>query len=334
MCGPRREMRLAHLKLGPPNCTNRRSSPDAKSAQKMSSIENTEILMEFIFNIIPTENDLLNAAKNAAYTTAILAFIFGIFRKTVFDFVKRSIDYRFDVKIESLKSDIKNQQNTLEYVRSFISSGRRERDAALQAKRMEAAESLIRCRDQISKLKMAVEYARILDIDYILKNSDNTKTQNFIEELIDPLEIEHNIDNIKNIDFTYPRLYLSQNSIENFDAYLLIALRAVTLLRLMSTDAPEKYKLTKQGFISNKIMKLYPNSADQFKEHGENYSFFLFEHFYDEILNSLRKELSGGHDVTNLKESAYEIAMQSHNANLAIAKAIKQQNISENVMKK
>lgn len=119
----------------------------------------------------------------SAGALTLLAFLT---RSTLTKFFTKSVEHHFEKKFEKFKAEIRDNEKELEQIRTFMSSARRERDSALQSKRFEAAESLLRSRQLIAEFSGLADYLKMLNIDEIIKRNPDPKIANFIKTLIDP----------------------------------------------------------------------------------------------------------------------------------------------------
>src|SRR5699024_596283 len=142
--------------------------------------------------------------------------------------------HRFERKLEKFKADIRNNEKELEQIRSFLVSSRRERDSAIQSRRLEAAEMLLRARHALAQLSMLVEYMKVLNTEQILNEAADPKIAEFVDLLVKPFDIDEKLKQLGCIDKTYPRLYLSEKSLKAFDAYESIILNAVMMMKFFA----------------------------------------------------------------------------------------------------
>lgn len=167
----------------------------------------------------------------SAGALTLLAFLT---RSTLTKFFTKSVEHHFEKKFEKFKAEIRDNEKELEQIRTFMSSARRERDSALQSKRFEAAESLLRSRQLIAEFSGLADYLKMLNIDEIIKRNPDPKIANFIKTLIDPFNIDEKLTSFRKIDRTLANLYLSERTIKTFEAYESIILNAVTIMKVLS----------------------------------------------------------------------------------------------------
>ncbi|MEL6023959.1 hypothetical protein RQM20_006975 [Citrobacter freundii] len=114
-------------------------------------------------------NEILKWILSVATSTSVITLALYLMRGTLIRIFTKKVEHNFEKKLETFKADIRESEKELEQIRSFIVSARRDRDVALQAKRFEAAESMMRARKSLSEFSILVEYMKGLNIDEILK---------------------------------------------------------------------------------------------------------------------------------------------------------------------
>jgi hypothetical protein len=266
-------------------------------------------------------------------STGSLGMAAYLMRDTIGSFFAKAVEHRFEKKLETFKAGIRDNEKELDQIRSFLVAARRDRDSAIQAKRLEAAEILLRARQTLSQFSMLVEYMKILNTDQILKDSGDPKIAEFIDTLTKPFDIEEKIKILGKIDKTVPRLYLSEKSLKAFDTYESIILQAAMMMKLFSIPLRDKGNLIKSGNLSKTIIELVPNSKDGFDRWGEGYAYYWSTYFHDEILRALRHEVSGADDMARDAVSVERLALDSRRAQINIRSSLEQVGLPDNLIK-
>lgn len=266
----------------------------------------------------------------SAGALTLLAFLT---RSTLTKFFTKSVEHHFEKKFEKFKAEIRDNEKELEQIRTFMSSARRERDSALQSKRFEAAESLLRSRQLIAEFSGLADYLKMLNIDEIIKRNPDPKIANFIKTLIDPFNIDEKLTSFRTIDRTLANLYLSERTIKTFEAYESIILNAVTIMKVLSLPGlkidPNLFNKEKMKAM---IIELYPQSQAGFEQYGDNHAFHLTMYFYTQILNELRNELLGNGNMIRDTEAAANLARDTRNAHINILNSLKSNDIPESIL--
>jgi hypothetical protein len=267
--------------------------------------------------------DLWNLFINLSVTSGILGFFAFLMRDTIGRYFSKAVEHRFEKKFETFKADIRNNETELEQIRSFLVLGQKDRDSAIQAKRLEAAEILLRGRQELSKLSMLVEYMKILNIEEILKDGENPKIIEFMNLLAKPMNIDESLKALQSFDKTLPQLYLNEKSMKAFDTYQIIILQAALMIKLFTLPLSNKSGLIKLDVLSKKIIEHIPSSKDAFEKWGEGYAYYWATFFFDEILRSLRHEISGADDMARDTAAVQRLAMDSRQAQANILSNLK-----------
>jgi hypothetical protein len=266
-------------------------------------------------------------------TTGVIGVAGYLLRDSLAKLFSKAIEHRFEKRLEAFKGELRDNEKELEQIRSFLVSARRDHDAALQAKRLTAAEALLRTRDHLAQLSMLVEYMKILNTEEILKDADDPKVAEFVDVLLKPFDIDEKFKQLGTFDRTLARLYLSEQSLKAFDAYQSIIMNAAMMLKLFSTPLKNKGNLIKTGSLSKTVIELVPGSKDGFDKFGEGYAYHWSTYFHDQILKSLRHEISGVDDLENATKSAESLALDSRRAQLNVRSTLEASGLPEKLVK-
>jgi hypothetical protein len=265
-------------------------------------------------------------------TSGVLAVAGYLFRETLAKFFSKAIEHSFEKRLEAFKGELRDNEKELEQIRSFLVSARRDHDTALQAKRLDAAEALLRARDHLGQLSMLVEYMKILNTEEILKDADDPKVAEFVDVLLKPFDIDEKFKQLGTLDKTLARLYLSEQSLKAFDAYQSIIMSAAMMLKLFSTPLKNKGNLIKSGSLSRTVIELVPGSKEGFDKFGEGFAYHWATYFHDQILMSLRHEISGTDDLAKAAKSAESLAVESRRAQLNVRSTLEEKGLPEKLI--
>lgn len=275
--------------------------------------------------------DFLKWVLGVITSTGFLAILAYLMRETLSKFFTKSVEHKFEKKLEVFKSGIRDSEKELEQIRTFIVSARRERDSILQAKRLEAAEVLMHLRQKLSQFTVMVEYLKMLKIDELIKSNNEPKVLEFLNTLTKPFNIDENLKVLGEIDRTLPRLYLSDKSLKVFDAYETIIIHSVSVMRLLSISL-EPGKFFKTDSLSKVIIELAPQSKAGFEKFGEGHALYWATHFYNETLQELRNELFGTAKMNNDTESAETSALDVRRAQINLRQTLQAAGLSETLI--
>ncbi|WP_213842390.1 hypothetical protein [Enterobacter hormaechei] len=273
---------------------------------------------------------LSTVLTSAALISAVVYFS----RSTISKYLGKSIEHRFDKKIEAFKSEVRDNEKEFEQIRAFMGSTRRERDSTLQAKRFEAAEILMRSRQTFGEFTIFVEYLKMLKLEEILKNKNDPKITQFIKTLTDPVDIDGKLKTIANIDKTLPDLYLSEKVKNLFNIYRSIIMNAVMIMKLLSMSGLNiNQDLFKKDVLKKMIIESVPTSASGFEKYGDSYAYLWLDYFHDQILKELRNELLGITSMSNDTEAATRLALDSRQAKIKLHESLVTNGLSEDLIK-
>ncbi|MBJ3796768.1 hypothetical protein ACJYFV_13305 [Enterobacter asburiae] len=266
-------------------------------------------------------------------STALLGVIIYFSRSALTKLIGKSIEHRFDKKIENFKSEIRDKEKELEQIRVFMASTRRERDSTLQTKRFEAAEILMRSRQFLGQFTMLVEYVKMLNMNEILDKRNDPKITQFIKALTDPVDIDEKLRVYGTFDRTLPELYLNDRVKKLFEAYQFIILNAVMIMKVLSMPGINiNPDLFKKDSLRKTVIELAPLAKEGFDQFGDSYAYHWTNYFYEEILKELRNELLGITSLSKDTEAATKLALDTRRAQVNLHTKLEENGLSENLI--
>ncbi|EHM8971721.1 hypothetical protein KG826_003383 [Escherichia coli] len=81
-------------------------------------------------------NDFTNWLVGVMASVSITGIIGYIWRDSFGRFMTKSVEHRFDKKLEKYKSEIKEGEKVIEQIRDYLSASRSGRDSLLLAKKL------------------------------------------------------------------------------------------------------------------------------------------------------------------------------------------------------
>ncbi|ENG1991829.1 hypothetical protein [Klebsiella pneumoniae] len=254
-------------------------------------------------------SELLKWLVSIVTSAAFISGVGYLFRDSIGKFLTKSIEHKFDTKLEKFKSEVREGEKELEQIRNYLSNVRTSRDSVLQSKRFESAENLIKTRKYLIGLSMAVQYMQMLNVKEIMKMGDDQRLNDFMEAITRPLKINEKLEEYNGFDKDTMKLYLSESTLKSFEIYESISLFALISLRFLSIPLARKHNILNEGEISKKIIEVIPASKEGFDKFGEIYIYNWHNYFYTDVLNKLRSELIGENNMINDTKSAERLAL-------------------------
>ncbi|NCH29719.1 hypothetical protein EHI88_04730 [Cronobacter malonaticus] len=279
-------------------------------------------------------NEILKWIVSVLTSATVLGAILYFTRSSLTKFIGKSIEHRFEKKLENFKAEIRENEKEIEQIRAFMSSARRERDSALQAKRFEAAEALMRMRQFLGQLSVFVEYLKILNMEEILKKRDDPKIHQFINDLTRHADIDGKLATYAAFDKTITELYLSERVRKIFEVYRAVIMNATITMKLLSMPGlkiiPDIFK---KDELKNMIIELVPSAKSGFDKFGDNHAYYWLNYFHNEISTELRNELLGISSMSKDTEAAAQLATDSRQALIKVQESLKKSGLSEELIK-
>ena len=255
-------------------------------------------------------NFLAELFLNSTATVGLLGLIWFVFRVSLTSIFTSAIEHRYDKKLEAAKADIRVNEAELKIISDLLATKAKERDTLLLAKRTEAAEVALETLKAYAKLAMLVEMLKHFDMDVLNQRSDEKAIQEVFQLLLKSLNVDGLLKEAGKISQVLPSLYLDERSLALLQAYISIVGNALAYAKLISQGLGAK-GLIKNDVLKNELVPLFPNTADSFDEYGDRYGYHWLQYTYDQLIWSLRKDVSNNQSDT---EAAMNLVITSHTA--------------------
>lgn len=255
------------------------------------------------------DNEFLKWLAGVFASSGIVSAAGYIFRDSIGRFITKAIEHKYDKKIEQFKSDIRGGESEIAQIRTYISSARSARDSVFQAKKIEAAEELIKIRRFLYQFNMGILYFQTLKIDELFKQLDDPKVKNFVNEMLQPIQLESRLAEYNTLDKDTPKLYLNDKIVKVFDIFESITMLGAAKLRMLEIGVKGSAHIVSSDELVSKIKDHYPDSKKGFEKIGWIYMFQLHDYFYNEIFNEIRGELLGNVNMERDTELAAKLVL-------------------------
>lgn len=226
--------------------------------------------------------------------------------------LKKLIENKLDKELEENRSEKRRKEEEIKQLREFMSSLKRERGTRIDIKKIEAAESIIKSRDELSKLHMFVNLIGEIDIQKAIKSKEREKIGNMISGLSRSMSVDRITENARSLDESIAFLYLDAKTIDIYDAYRFIIWEAVLIAKVLENPIFfDEGVLDERKKSIELIMNIYPESKSEFEKYGHKRSHKYLDRLYPDILKSLRQELLGEQLNTRDYETAASLMQQT-----------------------
>ncbi|EPM8441301.1 hypothetical protein ACTR42_000219 [Citrobacter freundii] len=277
-------------------------------------------------------NTLINWIVGTITSAGFLVGVAYLMRDILTRLLTKSIEHKFEKKIEEFRAEIRSEEKELEQIRAFIVSARRERDGGLQAKRFEAAEMLLASRRFLLEFAGLVDITKTIKFDELLKHHDKNTVHDLIETLIKPYDIDNKLEEYKKYDHSIPKLYLSERVIAFFEVYKQIVMHAVVTMKLISVGTYQNSNDLKSESLVKAIQELVPSSKEGFEKNGDMYALYWANYFYDSVMKELRNDLFGSDTMDKDTELAVRLVVDANNAQNKVRTALDKYGLPEQLI--
>jgi len=268
----------------------------------------------------------------AISTTSLLAVVLWLLRSVISTRLRASVQHEFDQKVETLKAnlrkseesfraDLRFKESQIEALRSGALSGLASRQAALDARRIQAVEQLWAAVQALGPAKSVSANVAILKFEGAAKASaENPQAREMFAMLGGPADPHK----IHTGEAEKARPFISEMAWAVFSAYRAILSVAMIKMQLLKSGLDMPDIVDEEG-VRRLIITVLPHQAEFVKNHDTGAYHYLLDELESLLLQELRRVLHGAESDRETIKQAGEILRESENVMSSLAESAGQQ---------
>jgi hypothetical protein len=244
-------------------------------------------------------------------------------REALAKYIAGYVQHGFTEKIELLKSDLRQREEVVraelraneQQIKSLTDTAlslRTTRQAALEARRLQAIEKLWAAKLSIDRWKMAAVLVSKLNLEEVYKavESGDKRVREFAARLDKLGGVDFNPD--KPLDSALSEQpFLPIGIWTLFSAYNGVISHSALILKALAEDTTKFLK--KEDTLKELMLQALPEYSSYINEHGFTGYYYLLEVIQQKLLNEIAEMLDGKNtDTVNLRHSAEIVARARH----------------------
>lgn len=234
----------------------------------------------------------------AITTSGLLGGIVWLFKSLI----TNSLESKFNVKIEALKSDLRDKESKIESLRDGAMSGLISRQGLLYARKLEAIDDVWEAINNLKKYKFISGFMATLDYEKLAKEAEsNQKLRNVFEIMTPDFDIK---------DLNQPRAELSQPyltylSWAYYRAYNTIIISNAFDLEVIKKSPAFVEQVKRTDHLTDLLKTTLPQRVEYIDKYGRSGYHDLLDEIEELLLKSLKDTLKGlGSDQENTEQAA------------------------------
>ncbi|WOI55588.1 hypothetical protein [Palleronia sp. LCG004] len=260
----------------------------------------------------------LTAILQSGIAAAIAIAVLVLFRDSIGKHFAARINLRASAELEEVKAKLKaiemrhtaEQQELIEqraFFRRELATSRRERNAALQEKKVEVAEELVATFEHLNGMGVCIEMLKIIKYEELIADAGLDETAKLFALLSKSAAVDEWLNRHKDRARGKFRrdVFLPEEVVQNVEAYEMVVVYAVTLINFManSIDPRDFFSF---GSIRGKILQVLPEAQKGFDEFGDKWAFYCADLCLERAMKALRSSLWGAEsDVAMQRDVEY-----------------------------
>jgi hypothetical protein len=256
--------------------------------------------------------DLVGIAAIGLYLASGVALFVG--RNWIKAELERGVQFRFDTQIEKLRaelhkseetfrSDLRLKESELSALRDGVLSGRAQRQATLDKRKLEAVERTWVVVGNIGRHKMVSGFLSVLKLEVVAKEAAQSPKMQEAFRILAPQEVPDGADPAYSVHSERP--FLSPLAWAFYAAYQAVIFHAVFYAKVMALGIPDPGTLLKEDYVQNLLKSALPHYSDYIDQFGVSGFHNLLEELESRLLVELQRMLEGEEtDTQNLQQAA------------------------------
>lgn len=253
--------------------------------------------------------------SSAAVSTILVAVLAWLARTIIYERLKAGVQHEFNEKLETIRAEVRQRETLLQaelhhrdqqlqLLQSGVLSARASRQAALDARRLDAIDALWASFHGLAPLRMAARFMERINYDAALMHAANDpNTRAFFADLASIAGVTSEKLQARAEDSPWKaRLYVSEQAWKLFEAYR--GVLHVLLLRLKQLETGIGTDLTKIKESIAEVKDALPHHTQFLDQNGADVLPLLIEElgkaFERELLSMLNNEPRAAQDVAEV----------------------------------
>ena len=226
-----------------------------------------------------------------AIATPILTPIALVACKTWFTaWITKGMEHKFDVKLENLKSDLRQNEAEIDALRNNVLSASTGRQTLLDKRRFEAVEKIWTAINDFGPAKGLSQMMALLNIEILSTNTLDPRVQALLKGMDTVVAL--NPETAKNIARD-ESLFVSEIAWAYFQAYCNVVYFNLWRFATLKSGIENPQKLMNADVIKKVLKAALPHQTKFIDECDPNAYYYLLEEIEEALLNELRKILDG-----------------------------------------
>lgn len=267
-----------------------------------------------------------NVLSSAAVSVALVGMLAWLVRTVIYERLKAGVQHEFNEKLEAVKAEAKERDTRLsaelktqetrlqaelrgrdqqlQLLQGGVLSAMASRQAALDAKRLEAIDLLWASFHDLAPLRVAAQFMQSIRYDAALAQSaDDPKTRGFFADMSKIAGLTPEVMKARAEHSPWKaQLYVSPDAWKLFETYR--GVLHLILLRLKQLEVGIGKDFTKIEEVVKEVKAALPHQAQLLDKHGPDFLAFLVE----ELGEAFRRELTSNLNNTPRNAQALQDA--------------------------
>jgi hypothetical protein len=224
----------------------------------------------------------ISVAVNGAFLV-----LYFVGRKWIEVNVTKSVEYKFDTKLEATKSDLRAKETEISALRDMVLSGRTQRQALLDKRRIEAVEAIWVVVGKLAPFVFASATMARIDFAKAAKRAhDEPNLRQFFNMVANRSHLD-NFDTEKVGMREQP--FLSPLAWAYYSAYQSIVMGAFLQARMLAEGVENAEKLFTRDHAKDLLKAALPHQSDFIEKNDPAAYYFLLDELRECLLGEIKK---------------------------------------------
>lgn len=231
----------------------------------------------------------ISVAINVAILGGLLAA-----RKSIEAGVEKAIQHRFDEKLAKTNSDLRAREAEISALREMVLSGRAQRQALLDKRKLEAVERLWASLTGLAPFAVVARSMANINFDEAAKRTPNEPN---LRKFFDMIAKTSTVDKLdKDHPAIHEQPFVSSLAWAYYSAYSAIVMGAFATARVLAEGLDDAGKLLIRDSSKGLLKTILPHQSEWIESNDPSAYYFLLDEIKDLLLSELKRTLEG-HEV-------------------------------------
>ncbi|MBM3618392.1 MAG: hypothetical protein FJX23_07580 [Alphaproteobacteria bacterium] len=222
--------------------------------------------------------------------------------------IKSGVEHDFNSKLENLKGELRAKENEISTLRDTVFTGRNQRQALVEKRKIEAIEAVWKSVVELGKFKALAGAMAIVKFEAASQEiSKNPNVKHFFETVA---KLAPKVEDMSTISAPNERPFISPVAWAYFSALQAVLTGAYAKVKILEAGVQDSHKLINHEREKKLLITALPHQKSYIEQYDSTTYYYLIDELEEKLLKELQNMLAGKESDAENVQRAKELQKQ------------------------